>query len=550
MDDGRVVRAGAIQVFPVESRWQKDRVLGVQGYPWAPTGTLRRANEQNPEVPAPAVVSVEGHDHEPVPRGMPVLPKHLSKFGYSERCRKCKAMLEGDTSQPTLGHSEVCRMRIRQLAKGDEEFGVKAEAAERRTRRKPEEEGKEQDERKRATTRGGSDEHGQGERSGTQEQQPTAAPTDEPVVPAEGKQDLTRAKSDDILVPTMDEVDSVPLVQVRSEPEEVRRQIEPEPKRARIGSTSGPADNEERAREHSKPSLKHVCMKSSCGTSVYDVCELFSPPRVCKRALERGMRGGWSLDLSSEDPVTNKKWDLSCSRAVARVKAMIRRDRPRLIITSPPCTMFSLLQNLSGGPDERKLKEAAASFETAIDFSMYQAKLGGFFVIEHPQTSRAWKLPCTGKLLEVNGLVKATFNMCHHGMRAQDEHGVGYASKPTTILTNSAAIAEKVYGKCPGNHRHVHLVSGRAKAAAIYPVGLCDAFLNGIAVEMAAGGEQRQRELMAMSVGDDMCDKQDYYNDHEDIEEIKDKEAWKWWKMIEEARKKEMTTFHSILVYE
>ena len=41
---------------------------------------------------------------------------------------------------------------------------------------------------------------------------------------------------------------------------------------------------------------EHVHEKDRIDQLVYDVVEIFSPPRVCRRARSRGLRGGWSLD--------------------------------------------------------------------------------------------------------------------------------------------------------------------------------------------------------------------------------------------------------------
>ena len=54
------------------------------------------------------------------------------------------------------------------------------------------------------------------------------------------------------------------------------------------------------------------------------------------RARETGHRGGWSLDLRTADPVTERTWDLRDPKQVNRVKWMMRRDRPRVLTLSPP----------------------------------------------------------------------------------------------------------------------------------------------------------------------------------------------------------------------
>ena len=110
MPDGTVVRARSVQAFPVEQLWSKEAVDRVKGMPWAPTSTLTQNTYLRPSIPAPA----EGADDERhwIPRGPPVRPRHLEKFGFSSNCRKCIHIRTGDGSQPTLGHSQTCRKRI------------------------------------------------------------------------------------------------------------------------------------------------------------------------------------------------------------------------------------------------------------------------------------------------------------------------------------------------------------------------------------------------------------------------------------------------------
>ena len=80
-----------------------------------------------------------------------------------------------------------------------------------------------------------------------------------------------------------------------------------------------------------------------------DICELFSPPRVCQEAVSRGLVPGWSLDLTTTDPMTGQKWDLSQVSVQNRVRQLIRDIKPFCVIGSPPCTCFSPLQEISRG---------------------------------------------------------------------------------------------------------------------------------------------------------------------------------------------------------
>ena len=41
-----------------------------------------------------------------------------------------------------------------------------------------------------------------------------------------------------------------------------------------------------------------------------DVCEVYSPPRVTATAREMGMKGGWALDLTTDDD-QGRPWDFN-----------------------------------------------------------------------------------------------------------------------------------------------------------------------------------------------------------------------------------------------
>ena len=102
-----------------------------------------------------------------------------------------------------------------------------------------------------------------------------------------------------------------------------------------------------------------------------------------------------------------------------------------------------------------------------------QIKGGRYFVHEHPQTAASWAVPCMRKMVEMPEVHVVNAHMCAFGMKSKDERGEGFAKKPTKFLTNSGEMARALNRQCPGDHRHVHLMAGRARAAAIYPKELC-----------------------------------------------------------------------------
>ena len=89
-------------------------------------------------------------------------------------------------------------------------------------------------------------------------------------------------------------------------------------------------------------------------TKGVDVSEIFSQPRIVQEAAMHSHKGiklkpGWSLDLTREDPLTGKPWDLGKASVRRRVRALVQDTEPFMVIGSPPCTLFCAMQNLSKG---------------------------------------------------------------------------------------------------------------------------------------------------------------------------------------------------------
>ena len=93
-----------------------------------------------------------------------------------------------------------------------------------------------------------------------------------------------------------------------------------------------------------------------------DVVEVFSPPRIAQESAMKpyggtSLKPGWSLDLTRTDPKTGKAWDLSDPRVQKRVKKLVRECKPLFLIGSPPCTAFSIIQNINRARRDPKVIE-------------------------------------------------------------------------------------------------------------------------------------------------------------------------------------------------
>ena len=75
------------------------------------------------------------------------------------------------------------------------------------------------------------------------------------------------------------------------------------------------------------------------------VTEVYSPPRVVQFADKHGLTPGHSIDIKCCDEQGNP-WDLNEHKQRNKLIQLVTLTKPILVIGSPMCTMFSILQNL------------------------------------------------------------------------------------------------------------------------------------------------------------------------------------------------------------
>ncbi len=189
-----------------------------------------------------------------------------------------------------------------------------------------------------------------------------------------------------------------------------------------------------------------------------DVAEIYSQPRIAQEAAMRNYDGvkltpGWSLDLTRDDPITKAPWDFSKREVRERAKKLIRDTEPLLVIGSPPCTMFSQMQNISKGRREeeefnRKLYIAKEHVKFCLEVYMIQMRAGRYFMHEHPHTASSWDMPEVLQLAAEYGVDMTTCDMCAFGLTVKDPHGEALAEKRTRIMSNSPEILKRVSLQC------------------------------------------------------------------------------------------------------
>ena len=180
---------------------------------------------------------------------------------------------------------------------------------------------------------------------------------------------------------------------------------------------------------------------ASCILGV-DLTEVYSPERINEVVRRWGLRPGSSMDLTNG-------FDFSKPEDRQRAWNRIKKEDPFLVVGSPPCTLFSLLQELNIKTNGHKegwmnnfLKRKAEAIEH-IKFCCliyeYQVRRGKHFLHEHPWTARSWGLECVQRLMEVPGVQLVQGHMCQFGMTTYiSERGGdrGLVKKPTGFLTS------------------------------------------------------------------------------------------------------------------
>ena len=249
-----------------------------------------------------------------------------------------------------------------------------------------------------------------------------------------------------------------------------------------------------------------------------DVAEVYLPPRIAEEAGLRKyggqvLRPGWSLDLTMIDPVSGSRWDFTKADMRERALKLVRESAPFLLIGSPPCTAFSQLQAINKGrrdPEVVRTEIETAKKHMKFVLTLYHEQImnGRYFLHEHPGGASSWKLEDVEKLVAMPGVHVAKANMCCFGMTSKDANGQGLVKKDTKFMTNSEEIYKKLNVQCTNlgapkheHHRHVHLISGRARHAQTYPRQLCQAVCKGVAAQKAAdlGGT---REVALLEIGE------------------------------------------------
>ena len=146
---------------------------------------------------------------------------------------------------------------------------------------------------------------------------------------------------------------------------------------------------------------------------------------------------------------------------------MVRERRVRWLHVAPGCKEFSKARRpgrrscpAGNNPKPQRVLDSNVLVARAARLCRAQAKAGGWFSFENPESSGVWQYGPVASLLRVAGAVRVVCDQCMFGCQYR---------KSTVWLTNApflGAIAER----CPGPPAHVHPSLG---GKCIGPTGEC-----------------------------------------------------------------------------
>ena len=403
LENGKVVRTRNVRPKSLEDTWSLKQIDKIKGQSWDPFVTLtyeKMAQKTFPRIEEPTPAEEE---YVYVRRSHMITTADLTEAGgWTPGYRKCKAMKEGDHSRTNLALSADCRARVAEILADDIAFRSKMrKAVERKegARRTMEPFPKVQ--------AGGSTSSG-------------CAPVGFTAHPSQQSDDVVMDSADiEIPLSSSANAPSPPPISVtgtkrsRDDGDHLEdEQVAKVPATSSVGLKRGRSDSSSSSSSSSRrtgeqedqkiddegDAVMHVNnfseqhstkeYKSSISTegrkrdvheedrrdpSVYDVVEIFSPPRVCRRARSRGLRGGGSLDDSAMCLVTGKTWNLLNSQEQRRAWNLFYKAKPKLLAASPPLLVL-------------------AKVEMAVDMCLAQHEAGRKFVFEHPASASSWNL--------------------------------------------------------------------------------------------------------------------------------------------------------------
>ena len=472
-----IFRARSIRRLPRDARWSEEAIKAVR------IGVAQYVSGQDQDPREVVVVRPSGPPPD-VPEIRDVLPRRV-KFnkddyvahGYTGGCPGCMRAASGGSRLP---HSEDCRKRMEDCLRSTPEGKRRIEASEARRQQhaeasKPADEDISEDKVEKTENEVKENEMDADEPEAAMEEDGKERDADE-------QNEADKHDSD------MEEGQYEPTEPGDVLPDEMLAREPVRPSDIRVEIPRSPA--QKRAHDGTLKFLGSVSVLSvGVVEDQTDIMELFSPERVGKMGAKYNLVQGSAFDITHG-------WDLGNPKAQREMEKIFEKEKPMLLIGSPPCTRFSILMNLLMGRDltKERRQKFHDELEVAIEHIRFcvklykkQIKAGRYFLHEHPLTASSWELQEIQHLMDTLDVFTGTAHMCALGLTTESKSNPSQrvpVMKPTRFMSNSWCIIQALSRRCECKEPHGDLLDGRAKAAAVYPDKLCHTICRALAEQL------------------------------------------------------------------
>ena len=506
--------AGVLTVFgfkrmPRPSRFDKIVLDKFVGVPWKMGPTMPRISghdhqvEVNIEAAAPDDLPLAERSVADAVLKDPSAPRRvyirreveLAKYGYSVRCPGCDAARGG---LPTQTHSEECRARIQARMKADEDAKQRLVDAEQR--------------------RAQSSQTSQADPSGEVRPVQRASKRKGVLIDPIPDEVMTTdaGKMRDISNKRKSENDDIEIERDAGGPTSV-----PEAERNVGGPTNVP-EAEVAGHPFSEPDqapgmdlglidvwdaqfvkqqvVELNLLAAELGFPQVDISEVFNPGCFAEKASSYGLTPGYVFDITAKDEL-GEPWDFNLESKRVKCEAMVREQKPRLLVGSPTCKGFSQLLTLNASRMCKQLlakivDECMTHLRFVFRLYLIQHESGRWFLHEHPWGAWSWKVDFVVEMGLRPGVEVREGHQCPHNQYSYDIECWGLVLKRTGWMSNAPRVLDAVALRCSNEtrpvidwHRHVHLVDQRAQKAQVYPPILIKRVLKGLRDQLREAGD-------------------------------------------------------------
>ena len=132
---------------------------------------------------------------------------------------------------------------------------------------------------------------------------------------------------------------------------------------------------------------------------------------------------------------------------------------------------------------DKRIAEGMIHLKFVSKIYRYQMLHNRYFLHEHPRNAKSWRTAPIQHVLKHPSVLATHCHQCRYGAKTPGRDGEPcLILKPTRFMSNSVPMLRRLSKLCRGDHAHQPLEGKhRTEAAAIYPLPLLKAILQGMA---------------------------------------------------------------------